>query len=453
MNSTRTRVRESTMRRDSPPSILLIEDDADAAASIEQALGRLGYVVTTARSSDGDTLRGDDGLCPDLILSTTSAKGAGEGIEAARLLSERLRVPIVSLLKPFTERELAISVESALTRHALERELEATRAELATKTALLEGVLESIDDAILARDRDGGVLLCNEAGRAEQLASLALTASAHVLDSQGDALRAGELPMVRAIKGEAFKSNEVMLVTRGGKRWLSINATPLRNGQGKVFGSVAVSRDITAAKALQDRLERLSLTDELTGLYNRRGFMTLAEQQFRLAARGGKPLLLLFADVNGLKTVNDALGHEIGDALLLDAAQVLQTAFRSSDIVARLGGDEFVVLLIDPSSTSADLVKTRLEACIAHFNNATRRPYRLSLSVGVCASSADAEHGPELQRMLAEADAEMYLAKQERRKAGSGSLPAVLPDEQFSSGIWSSARPVAGETREGRSAK
>jgi len=430
-----------------PASILLVEDDAGDAASIERALGRLGYVVTTTRSSD-DSLRRIDGLRPTLILSTTSALDAGDGIETARLFSERLGIPIVSLLKPFSERELAISVDSALDRHTLERELEAVHAELARKTALLEGVLESIDDAILARDRDGSVLLCNEAGRAEQLASLALTASAHVLDSQGNALRAGELPMVRAIKGESFKSNEVMLVTRGGKRWLSINATPLRDGDG-VFGSVAVSRDVTAAKALQDRLERLSLTDELTGLYNRRGFMTLAEQQIRLVARTKKPLLLLFADVNGLKTVNDALGHEVGDALLLDAAQALQTAFRSSDIVARLGGDEFVVLLIDPSSTSAELVKKRLETCIAHFNSVARRPYRLSLSIGVCESTAASDSGPDLQRMLADADAAMYHAKQERKKLGSGALPAVVADEQLTSGIWSSARPVAGESQGG----
>jgi diguanylate cyclase (GGDEF)-like protein len=446
MDSTCTRRGESKIAGTSPPSILLVEDDAADAGSIERALGRLGYVVTTTRSSH-DSLRQVDGLRPRLILSTTSAQDAGDGIEAARQLSERQGIPIVSLLKPFTERELAISVESALTRHTLERELEAARAELAKKTALLEGVLESIDDAILARDRDGSVLLCNEAGRAEQLASLALTASAHVLDSQGDALRAGELPMVRAIKGESFKSNEVILVTRGGKRWLSINATPLKDGD-RLFGSVAVSRDVTAAKALQDRLERLSLTDELTGLYNRRGFMTLAEQQIRMAARTRKPLWLLFADVNGLKTVNDALGHEVGDALLLDAAQVLQTAFRSSDIVARLGGDEFVVLLIDPSSTSAALVKKRLETCIAHFNSGVRRPYRLSLSMGVCESQGAADGGPDLQRMLADADAAMYHAKQERKKLGSGSLPAVV-DEQFTSGIWSSARPVAGQSQQG----
>lgn len=440
------------MSDDSPASILLVEDDDTAARSIERSLGHLGYPVTILRSGD-DRLRRPEGLDPQLILLTTSAKDAGDGIEAARLLGERLGIPVVPLLKPFTERELAITVQSALTRRTLERELELVHTELAKKTALLEGVLGSIDDAILARDRDGGVLLCNGPGTTEQLASLALTASARVLDAQGTALRATELPMVRAIKGDAFKNNEVMLVTRGGKRWLSINATPLRDGAGKVFGSVAVSRDVTAAKTLQDRLERLSLTDELTGLYNRRGFMTLAEQQSRLAARTGKPLMLLFADVNDLKSVNDALGHEVGDALLLDAAQVLHTAFRSSDIVARLGGDEFVVLLIDPSPTSPELVRTRLETCIAHFNNGTRRPYRLSLSVGVCESNGGAGTGPDLPRMLADADAQMYLAKQERKKHGSGSLPAVLSEGQFSSGIWSSTSRVTGEFRQGKPGK
>jgi diguanylate cyclase (GGDEF)-like protein len=113
--------------------------------------------------------------------------------------------------------------------------------------------------------------------------------------------------------------------------------------------------------------------------------------------------------------------------------------------VARLGGDEFVVLLIDPDLRSAELVKTRLETCIAHFNAESRRPYRLSLSAGICASTAAPGRPRSLQAMVAAADAQMYQVKQERKRSGSGSLPAVAIDEQFSSGIWSAA-PSAGTT-------
>ena len=98
---------------------------------------------------------------------------------------------------------------------------------------------------------------------------------------------------------------------------------------------------------LQQNLRHLSLRDDLTGLYNRRGFQTLAEQQLKQVRRTRRTLSVLFADLDGLKTINDTLGHHVGDSALIEAGRLLTRSFRDTDIVARFGGDEFAVLLVD----------------------------------------------------------------------------------------------------------
>jgi diguanylate cyclase (GGDEF)-like protein len=108
-----------------------------------------------------------------------------------------------------------------------------------------------------------------------------------------------------------------------------------------------VAEDITERKRMEAEIREMSLRDLLTGLYNRRGFITLAEQQLKAANRAHRPLQLTFADCDRLKWINDTLGHKEGDKALIDTAQILRQTFRESDIIARLGGDEFAILSID----------------------------------------------------------------------------------------------------------
>ena len=182
-------------------------------------------------------------------------------------------------------------------------------------------------------------------------------------------------------------------------------------------------RDVSERERNAQELEALSLTDALTGLRNRRGFTMLAEQQLKTANRLGRPLLLLFADVDGLKPVNDVQGHAAGDALLCEAATVLAGCFRDMDIVARMGGDEFAVLQIDAGSGEAPAVVERLAAAIADANAAPGRTYELSLSLG--ASAFDAAAPCTLDELLHVADARMYAAKQARKaaRAAAGDVP------------------------------
>jgi len=156
-----------------------------------------------------------------------------------------------------------------------------------------------------------------------------------------------------------------------------------------------------------------SLRDELTGLYNRRGFLTFAEGQFKLACSGRRELLVVFADVDGLKAINDRYGHSEGDQALKKAAEVLLTVFRDTDVVARLGGDEFVVLALD--CTPAGLVRIN-----AHFDKLLRtlndldKPWKLSISVG--AVHVDSRHQLSIEELLGKADGIMYDQKRAKRE-------------------------------------
>jgi two-component system cell cycle response regulator len=158
-------------------------------------------------------------------------------------------------------------------------------------------------------------------------------------------------------------------------------------------------------------LRSLSLTDELTGLYNRRGFMALAEQHRHWSRRTQRPFLLLFLDVDQLKAINDRFGHAAGDAALCEAARLIRSFFRASDIVARVGGDEFAVLMIDATQEHGDRIAKRLEAFVDSANAGADRPYRLGLSAG-CAEYSP-QRGPSLEALLKEADEAMYGSKRE----------------------------------------
>ena len=174
------------------------------------------------------------------------------------------------------------------------------------------------------------------------------------------------------------------------------------------------------AKARARRLaevERLSVTDDLTGLYNRRGHELLSRQILRSAAREGRTVAIVFLDLDGLKRVNDEQGHDAGDRMLVATADLLRRTFRDSDVVARFGGDEFCVVAASPSSSPDQTsILGRLSENIARHNaNAPDEP-RLSLSVGV--SWFDPEHPCSLDELVREADERMYEGKRKRNMQG-----------------------------------
>jgi diguanylate cyclase (GGDEF)-like protein len=178
------------------------------------------------------------------------------------------------------------------------------------------------------------------------------------------------------------------------------------------FVSTQVAQAIER-KRMEQEIRSLSLTDELTGLYNRRGFTLLAEQEMKLAHRIKRSMLLFFGDVDNLKTINDSLGHTHGDLALKEVSTILKKIFREADIPARIGGDEFVVLAVDASVESADILTNRLQASLERRNQQGDQPYQLTLSMGI--ARYDPEAPCTVSELIAQADDLMYRQKQTRK--------------------------------------
>ena len=166
---------------------------------------------------------------------------------------------------------------------------------------------------------------------------------------------------------------------------------------------------------LLSALRSLSLIDDLTGLYNRRGFSDLGEQYLKLAKRSGRGVTMVFLDLDRFKTINDSLGHHVGDRALTKVADILKTTFRRSDIIARLGGDEFGVLALEASRQSSELLIERLRAGVLEFNQTSPEPYQLSVSIGMARQENDMSI--RLDELVTEADNAMYQDKHSKRSA------------------------------------
>lgn len=165
-----------------------------------------------------------------------------------------------------------------------------------------------------------------------------------------------------------------------------------------------------------DTLKLLAVVDDLTGLFNRRGFLTLAKQNIDLSRRNGSDVMLVFLDLDGLKLINDTYGHYNGDIAIQAMAAILQKVFRKSDIIARPGGDEFTVLAIDCNVTQYNLIMERMNALIDDFNTG---PYEFTLSVSSGAAPYDTKTQSSVEGLLREADRELYKVKKEKkRRAG-----------------------------------
>jgi len=160
---------------------------------------------------------------------------------------------------------------------------------------------------------------------------------------------------------------------------------------------------------MQSALRTLSLLDGLTGLYNRRGFLTLAEQHLKLAYRTQRGLLLVFADVDNLKQINDTYGHPEGDYALIKTGELLRTTFRTSDIAARIGGDEFAVIAIEARADSAEALINRFQTALRDYNTHTDRSYKLSVSIG--AAYLDPHESASIESLMARADEALYSEK------------------------------------------
>jgi len=167
-----------------------------------------------------------------------------------------------------------------------------------------------------------------------------------------------------------------------------------------------------AMRRRNERLARQSLLDELTGVANRRGFFAFAEPALTVARRNGEQLALFFADLDGLKAINDSHGHSAGDRALQEAARLLRITFRDSDVVGRVGGDEFLVLARLAHPEDVAILRQRVGDAFAEFNRSNVLPFEIALSIG--AVTVDSQATSVIETLVASADEAMYAEKKAR---------------------------------------
>jgi diguanylate cyclase (GGDEF)-like protein/PAS domain S-box-containing protein len=227
------------------------------------------------------------------------------------------------------------------------------------------------------------------------------------LKKQFDRLMRGELELIG-------KQTEMVVMNKYGSEYtITWHASVLTDAGERITGLMVSGDDISDYKKVETTLRDLTFVDELTGRYNRRGFLALARQHINISNRMQKDILLLFADLDGMKKINDKLGHQQGDMALIDTANILRKTFRESDIIARIGGDEFVVLAMGQGEPDVSILKERLNKNLQLHNEHEGRQYQLSLSMGVTTYRKPAAHTVSL--LMSHADKLMYEHKKTRK--------------------------------------
>lgn len=223
------------------------------------------------------------------------------------------------------------------------------------------------------------------------------------------------MALLRAVDARSL-STPIVFLTGQDNRELDLKAMQAGASDYLVKGTVTpplLERSIRYAidkQRLLRQMHQRSLMDDLTGLFNRRGFEEEASRHLQLAARRDTPSVLLYLDIDGFKTINDRWGHNEGDRALREVADLLRASFRRSDVLARLGGDEFAVIPIDAPPPHHATPEQRLLRNVEERNAGTDRPYALSLSVG--SSIYDPSSPASLWDLVHDADLRMYEQKQ-----------------------------------------
>ncbi|MEN8264797.1 MAG: diguanylate cyclase [Nitrospirota bacterium] len=536
--------------------IMVVEDEGIIAMNLKSSLESMGYVVTSTEFSGEEAVRNTARDRPDLVLMDIVLSGEMDGIEAAGKIHSDFNTPVIYItahsdeglmkrikktepfgyiVKPFEERELAITVETAIYRHEMEKALKESEKRYKT-------LFESAADAIYLVDSETLMIIDSNSSASEmtgytikelktmtvgelhpqeeqevvrrifrkvaESGSLSDISEINQLSKNGRLIpveinattleladikyilcilrdvskrKKAEMglkyekdklikimnsmedgvyivnkhygieylnPVIRkeygAVTGHKCykcfyerkvvcpwcKINEVLKGESIRWEWFSQKnqktydrfATPLVNPDGSI-SKLEILHDISKRKLIEKKLRSAAITDELTGLFNRRGFFTLFQQHRKLADRNKRRMSLLYMDMDGLKNINDELGHKTGDQAILDTAGILRKTFRESDVIARIGGDEFAVLLTEPSGSEVDNVTIKhLQKKLETHNSKISRNYELLLSMGI--TQYDPEHPCSIDELLVRADHLMYRDKKDHKLGKSDNISA-----------------------------
>jgi diguanylate cyclase (GGDEF)-like protein/PAS domain S-box-containing protein len=420
-----------------PLQVLHLDENEKDSELILSSLAEAGMACQITRVEtrrDFEAALGRDGL--DLIL-TDSSLAAFDGFTALNIAKERRpEVPVIFVTRWFEEEAAIEAVKQGATnyvyKHRLSRRLAcaikrglAEADEIKARRMAEESMTETVTryralyertlHCIYVLDLDGNFLESNQAAlnllgyTGDEVRSLNILS---LIDKNQLPLASNTIREIRE-RGSQRSPRQFKLRKKNGEHvWLETDACLLYRNE-KPCAVQGIARDITGRKQLERELRRLSLIDSLTGLYNRRGFFTQAEQQMKIARRGKNRLTLVFADVDELKSINDTWGHGEGDKALVETAAFLKTVFRESDIIARVGGDEFVVLALENSGRDTASGLVRLSADLEAYNASRKNVAPLSISIGTACYQPD--QPCSIDELLARADKLMYKQKEEKR--------------------------------------
>lgn len=397
-------------------NILLVEDNPADARLIAETLKESGSELLELTHKDrlDEALAAMESEHYDVVLLDLSLPDS-QGLETMeRLRSSHPGVPVV-VMTGLDDETIALkavhsgaqdyivkgtvdgfalwrSIRYAIEREGLLRALEDSAERLRASETRFRTIVENVADGIIIADIDGIVQFANP--------SACRIFNAPESEIVG---KKSELPL------EPDQTKQIELKDRSGQTRI----VEIRTVQADFSGEplyVSSLRDLTEVETLR----YLSLVDELTGLFNRRGFRLLANRQLKLARRTKKSAILFFMDIDQLKKINDSLGHCEGDSALVEVARSLEETFRESDIIGRVGGDEFSVLALDARPPCSDSLIQRLNQRLGTRVSSKALPYKLTISIGT--AHFDPQNPLSLDDLLARADRDMYKEKSRKRR-------------------------------------
>jgi diguanylate cyclase (GGDEF)-like protein/PAS domain S-box-containing protein len=293
-------------------------------------------------------------------------------------------------------------------------DLHQAQARLAESEQRYRHLVESGQGLICTHDMEGRLLTVNQAA----LTQTGYTAEQVVGRSMRDVLTPisrDVFPLYLERMEHVGHDSGMMYVRATNGRELAWKYRNVRIDEpGKPSYVLGHAQDVTELREAELQLRQLAMTDDLTGLLNRRGFLVNGSRVLQDAVEHGKGAAVFYVDIDGLKAINDEHGHDTGSALIVAAAEAMKNSFRAADVLARIGGDEFVALVIVPPDDIATITN-RLKWHVDKFNGGSGFPYSLSMSIGV--SHFDRAARPTLEGLVNQADAAMYR----RKRPGSGS--------------------------------
>jgi len=428
-------------------NILVVEDESVVAIHIEESLMKLGYAVTALVASGEDAVTKAEETRPDLILMDIVLKGEMDGIEAAAQIREKFNIPVIYLtayaddtivhrakvteplgyiVKPFNERELKSAIEIALYKHEMETKLKKMERWLSI-------TLRSIGDGVIATDSDMRISFMNKIAeemtgwRNEDAIGRELLDIFNIKNGALQDTEAIEKLLIEKVLKQGVILNLVednLLITRDRKEIpIEDSIAPIKEDDLNIPGIVIAFRDITERRQLEETVRYQACHDFLTELPNKTLFTEHLNIELAKAQRDNRKLAVLFLDIDRFKTINESLGHSIGDKLLKEVSVRLMTCSGETDSVARIGGDEFGILLTDIKHPVDAL--TGADKIIDTF----KTPYMIdghelnvSTSIGI---SIYPDDGKNYEDLMKSADIAMDQAKEKGRNNYQFFNPAV----------------------------